>query len=185
VIIAALAGSPCAAQWWWPPTNGLTVSPECLDVTTPVSLTVSGLWPDACRPNFSSSQVNGNVVELTTIRDPPPGGCLTVITNWELTEIVGPLAAGHYTVYVKHMVAGQIVHPRVEIGTFDVVAACPGTCYANCDGSTTQPVLNVNDFVCFQSRFASADPYADCDHSSTLNVNDFVCFQQQFAAGCP
>jgi agmatine/peptidylarginine deiminase len=58
-------------------------------------------------------------------------------------------------------------------------------CYANCDDSTGSPLLNVNDFVCFQSRFAAADPYADCDHSSTLNVNDFVCFQSQFAAGCP
>jgi hypothetical protein len=57
-------------------------------------------------------------------------------------------------------------------------------CYANCDGSTTLPSLNVNDFICFQSRFAAADPYADCDHSSTLNVNDFICFQSQFAAGC-
>jgi hypothetical protein len=61
----------------------------------------------------------------------------------------------------------------------------PATCYANCDNSTTLPVLNVNDFVCFQSRFAAADPYADCNHDSSLNVNDFVCFQSAFAAGCP
>jgi photosystem II stability/assembly factor-like uncharacterized protein len=61
----------------------------------------------------------------------------------------------------------------------------PSACYANCDGSTTLPLLNVNDFVCFQSRFAAADPYADCDQNSTLNVNDFVCFQAAFAAGCP
>jgi hypothetical protein len=59
------------------------------------------------------------------------------------------------------------------------------TCYANCDGSTGTPLLNVNDFVCFQNRFASADPYADCDQSGTLNVNDFVCFQNAFAVGCP
>ena len=59
------------------------------------------------------------------------------------------------------------------------------TCYANCDGSTTPPVLNVNDFVCFQSRFAAGDPAANCDGSTTppiLNVNDFVCFQVAFAA---
>jgi hypothetical protein len=61
---------------------------------------------------------------------------------------------------------------------------CP-TCYANCDNSTQNPVLNVNDFVCFQNRFAAADPYADCNHDSALNVNDFVCFQNSFAAGCP
>jgi hypothetical protein len=62
------------------------------------------------------------------------------------------------------------------------------TCYANCDGSTASPVLNVNDFVCFNNRFAAGDSYANCDGSTSapvLNVNDFVCFNNRFAAGCP
>ena len=61
------------------------------------------------------------------------------------------------------------------------------TCYANCDSSTTVPFLNVNDFICFQTKFAAGDPYANCDGSTTapvLNVNDFICFQTKFAAGC-
>jgi hypothetical protein len=61
------------------------------------------------------------------------------------------------------------------------------SCYSNCDGSTTAPVLNVNDFFCFLNRFASGSPYANCDHSTTppvLNVLDFTCFLNQFAAGC-
>ena len=61
------------------------------------------------------------------------------------------------------------------------------SCYANCDASTAAPILNVNDFVCFQSRFAAGDPWANCDGSTappTLNVNDFVCFQALFAGGC-
>jgi hypothetical protein len=63
----------------------------------------------------------------------------------------------------------------------------PAECYANCDGSTVPPVLNVADFVCFQSRFAAADTRANCDGSTVppvLNVADFLCFQTQFAAGC-
>jgi hypothetical protein len=67
---------------------------------------------------------------------------------------------------------------------------CPASaaCYANCDRSTTAPLLNVADVVCFQQRFAAGDPYANCDGSTVppvLNVADFVCFQQRFAAGCP
>ena len=61
-------------------------------------------------------------------------------------------------------------------------------CYANCDGSTSAPVLNVNDFVCFQQKYAAGDVAANCDGSTSvplLNVNDFVCFQQKYAAGCP
>ena len=36
--------------------------------------------------------------------------------------------------------------------------------------------------------FAAADPYANCDGSTitpALNVADFTCFLQAFAAGCP
>jgi YVTN family beta-propeller protein len=61
-------------------------------------------------------------------------------------------------------------------------------CYANCDGSHTPPILNVNDFACFLNKFAAGDPYANCDGSTTppvLNVLDFSCFLNKFAAGCP
>jgi hypothetical protein len=64
----------------------------------------------------------------------------------------------------------------------------PTTCYANCDHSTTPPILNVADFLCFQSQFASNNPAANCDASTTppiLNINDFLCFQSAFARGCP
>jgi probable HAF family extracellular repeat protein len=67
------------------------------------------------------------------------------------------------------------------------LARIPTVCYANCDGSTTPPVLNVNDFICFQSKLVAGDTYANCDDSSTppiLNVNDFICFQSKFVAGC-
>ncbi len=63
----------------------------------------------------------------------------------------------------------------------------PTPCYANCDASTSIPLLNVNDFICFLNRFAAGDPYANCDQSTTapmLNVLDFTCFLNQFAAGC-
>jgi hypothetical protein len=61
------------------------------------------------------------------------------------------------------------------------------SCYANCDNSTTPPVLNVLDFSCFLNRFAAGDTWANCDQSTTppvLNVLDFACFLNAFAAGC-
>jgi len=73
-----------------------------------------------------------------------------------------------------------------------VSGSCPLTpplpCYANCDGSSIPPILNVNDFICFQTRYAAGDPYANCDGSTVppvLNINDFICFQTRYAAGCP
>ena len=61
-------------------------------------------------------------------------------------------------------------------------------CPANCDGSTTAPVLNVLDFSCFLQKFAAGEPLSNCDCSTTeptLNVADFTCFLHEFAAGCP
>jgi probable HAF family extracellular repeat protein len=61
-------------------------------------------------------------------------------------------------------------------------------CYANCDGSTAAPVLNVADFTCFLQRYAAGESYANCDQSTSapvLNVADFTCFLQRYAAGCP
>src|SRR5262252_9876859 len=72
-------------------------------------------------------------------------------------------------------------------GGFWAAGAGPASCYANCDGSTTPPVLNVADFSCFLNRFAAGDSYANCDHSTTapiLNALDFSCFLNAFAAGC-
>jgi hypothetical protein len=72
-----------------------------------------------------------------------------------------------------------------------------GACYANCDGSTIEPVLNVDDFTCFINEYASAQTlphqqqvtaYANCDGSTTapaLNVDDFTCFINRYALGCP
>ncbi len=54
-------------------------------------------------------------------------------------------------------------------------------CYADCDGNS---VLNIDDFICFQTLFAIGDPAADCDASGTLNIDDFICFQTFFALGC-
>jgi len=61
-------------------------------------------------------------------------------------------------------------------------------CYANCDGSSTAPVLTPNDFLCFLNKFAAGNPYANCDGSTTVPVltpNDFQCFLNSYAAGCP
>ncbi len=55
------------------------------------------------------------------------------------------------------------------------------TCYADCDESGA---LGIDDFICFQTMFALADPYADCDESGLLGIDDFICFQTQFALGC-
>ncbi len=74
----------------------------------------------------------------------------------------------------------------VNVGTATFSVAVP--CYANCDSSTTAPILTANDFQCFLNKFAAADTTANCDGSTStplLTANDFQCFLNAFAAGCP
>ncbi len=52
---------------------------------------------------------------------------------------------------------------------------------ADCDASGS---LSLNDFVCFQTAFASGDPLVDCDGNDELSIDDFVCFQTVYAVGC-
>ncbi|MFN0132661.1 MAG: GC-type dockerin domain-anchored protein [Phycisphaerales bacterium] len=102
----------------------------------------------------------------------------------------GDTAGGTFTL------SGTIAQPDAAApitgGTFAITggfwAGAPIPCYANCDGSSLAPILNVNDSGCFLNRFAVGDPYANCDGSSAvpiLNVNDFLCFLNTFAVGCP
>jgi uncharacterized membrane protein len=100
------------------------------------------------------------------------------LTGWTLKEARGISADGQ-----------TIVGSGAHNGHWEAWVVRLGTeCYANCDASTSPPLLNVADFICFFARFAAGDPYANCDHSTSapvLNVADFTCFLRQFAAGCP
>ena len=54
-------------------------------------------------------------------------------------------------------------------------------CDADCDQSGS---LDIDDFICFQTRFGLGDPAADCDSLGELDIDDFICFQTMFATGC-
>jgi hypothetical protein len=101
------------------------------------------------------------------------------MTGWRLDAATGISADG--TVVVGYGQSPTLIQTGF-------VAHIPRYCEPNCDGSTNPPVLNVNDFVCFNNRFALGDPYANCDASTlppVLNVNDYVCFISKYGAGCP
>jgi hypothetical protein len=101
---------------------------------------------------------------------------------------VGFLGAGEYEMFASAQNQGVVLRPRTAVGRLIVETSCPGECYANCDGSTSAPVLNVADFSCFLQKFAAGNPYANCDQNTAppvLNAADFTCFLTKFAAGCP
>ena len=67
---------------------------------------------------------------------------------------------------------------NVDVNQTITIHACP----ADVNGDT---ILNILDFVAYQSAFLNQDPTADCDANAVFNILDFVCYQQLFQTGCP
>jgi hypothetical protein len=131
-----------------------------------------------------TAYMDGSLVGTATTTAPQPG-------TWPTGTLVFSAAQPFNNVVVHYDHRPPTCQDSGVIFLADNMIVTPGgapPCYANCDNSTATPILNVNDFVCFQTRFAAGDSAANCDNSTTppvLNVNDFVCFQTRFAAGCP
>lgn len=136
-------------------------------------LTPTGfLFDTGIQGSLGDAAVLGNLLLITDNFDGPTGFySFTIQSDGNFTMNGG-------------LVSTQGTAPRA-IAAWDPPAPA---CAANCDGSTAPPILNVNDFVCFNNLFAAGDPAANCDGSTAppiLNVNDFICFTNLFAAGCP
>jgi len=69
-----------------------------------IGITVSGEWHNSCVPNVSFVSVMGDSIHFVVFDDYPPDiVCLQVISGWELTDYVGPLSPGTYTIHAYHM----------------------------------------------------------------------------------
>ncbi|MEX2219353.1 MAG: S8 family serine peptidase [Phycisphaerales bacterium] len=116
------------------------------------------------------------------------GGVRDAKNNTEQVLLINPLP-GEYTVRISGAAVGVGTQGYALVVTGDLqTEPPPAPCYANCDDSTTAPILNVSDFGCFLTRYAAGEAYANCDQSTTapvLNVADFGCFLASYAAGCP
>ncbi len=135
----------------------------------------SGLY-DSIVGNSTKVQAGTLNVSLVNAYVPAASAIFSVVTG---SSISGPFT----TVNLPTVGAFGPAHVVYTPTATEVVM-----CYANCDGSTTPPALNVLDFACFLNMYAAADPAANCDGSTTppvLNVLDFACFLNKYAAGCP
>ena len=98
----------------------------------------------------------------------PDGAAGVMVAGYTTGSLGGPNAGG-YDVFLA----------RYEIDS----------CYADCDRSTGNGVLDIFDYLCFQNSLVNGDPYAcDCDTSTgpgVCDMSDFLCFQKAFMAGCP
>jgi hypothetical protein len=132
----------------------------------------AGFVHDGVHPHTTLQGLGANVV--ITALNMGHSAQLSVMSEQEILSAAGLAYGGQNTL---ELAIGYYADYVVNYG-----------CYANCDNSTTAPILNVDDFTCFIQKFAFNDPQANCDGSTTppvLNVDDFICFIQKFGAGCP
>ncbi|MEX2220016.1 MAG: S8 family serine peptidase [Phycisphaerales bacterium] len=137
-----------------------------------------GLYSSASGTSFAAPLVSGTAALARALA---PGATRTTVA-----ALLGHTSTDISTLNPSH--AGLLGAGRIHAGAAAAAASAPAPCYANCDGSTSAPVLNVADFSCFLQRYAAGDPWTNCDQSTTapvLNVQDFGCFLAGYAAGCP
>jgi hypothetical protein len=173
---------------------------------------LDGIHPSPQQNTQGDGPVTGRPVRITANLldeiDLPPGHYFFVpqvkLTSGQFFWLSAPrpiVAPG--TPFVGDLQAwirnGNLDPDWLRIGT-DIVGGTPAptfnmsfellgkfACYANCDGSSAAPTLNVNDFQCFLNAFAAGAAYANCDESTAapiLNVNDFQCYVNKYAEGC-
>jgi hypothetical protein len=171
-----------------------------------VGASPGGTWSAIFAPNTSQILLQNNsgwgfVSVQTAPFTPTPGTWYILRLNWAtdgaMTVSIWDEAGTSQLAQTSPALTGLTTPGGVALRGFtigtgnfndlDEISVVGGACYANCDGSTNQPILNVADFTCFLTKFAAQDPYANCDGSTTepiLNVADFTCFLSKFAAGC-
>ena len=172
VVDVTVTPPSLVSQWLFPTNPGWSIGGH--------RVSADGSKVYVSRSTASWTIGNGGLIEAQngtfTVVDAASGAVLEEVPTGRLATSLAKNAADTKFVTTDILADGATI-------------IAPGSaCYANCDGSTLQPILNVNDFICFQSRFAGGDPYANCDASTSppvLNINDFICFQQNYAAGCP
>ena len=64
---------------------------------------------------------------------------------------------------------------------YTVAISFDEVCRPDC---TQDGVLNVNDFICFQSEWRAKSAYGDYNGDGLWNINDFIAFQFDFRGGC-
>ena len=130
-------------------------------------------FADYCSATIWSFEYAGSPNPPVTNRtaELAPGGGLSIgsITSF------GEDARGE--VYICDSGSGEVFRIIPE----GAAPAC-ALCYADCNNDGA---LNLSDFGCFTTKFATGTSYSDCNGDAVRNLADFGCFTTKFALGCP
>ena len=155
--------------------------PPCPATDDQVTITISGQWHDSCVPDDSQVTVIGNDIYFDAFHHTwLDMGCYLAFTDWSLTESVGPLSPGNYTIHVTlhEWPEGEDPYPlENDVTKFDVVDMRPiGDLDRNC-------CVDWDDFSIFSLHWLEGGCEApdwcggaDLDQSGQVNWGDFAIF---------
>jgi len=181
-IVGQALGATGLAQAfvWWEP-GGMRPLPLLPGYTTSVANAVSAdgsvIVGDMTGPGVSMAFIWDRAKGMRDLRQ--------VLVNLGGTGLTGARLGASGVSANGGTIVGSAALTQGNSGAY--IAHIPPFCYANCDGSTIPPVLNVSDFTCFLNRYVFNDSYANCDGSTippVLNVSDFICFTIKHFEGC-
>jgi hypothetical protein len=127
---------------------------------------------------FSLNITSGQVTWIGSIGGDP----FTDLTIDRNTPLYGVRASGLFQINTT-TAAATLMAPG-NFSAIEYVENGAPLCYANCDDSTTPPVLSPNDFMCFFNWFALGDTRANCNGVHGFQADDFICFVNSYASGC-
>ena len=92
------------------------------------AITVGGEWPNNCVPDVLDVSLDGQDIYLDVTENHDASGCMQMITQWSLSEALGPLPIGTYSVWVTRFnCPGNAVTLPTNCLTFDVQEATSPT----------------------------------------------------------
>lgn len=125
-------------------------------------------------------------LEHQTTLWPAGGPYVAIVKTCSIPSVA--IGAGYWIFDGTHPSTGW--HALHHVGYEDIVAAVSFDSfgYVNCDTSTGPDVIDIFDFLCFQSSFVRGESYAcDCDTSTGVgvcDVFDFLCFTNAWTMSC-
>jgi uncharacterized membrane protein len=151
----------------------------------PQAYQMPGAIPQAC--SADAMTIVGTALGVSFISQPNSARTLHLVLSnlygldlsaWSNLEVAA-ISADARTITGRGLHQGQVQGWVVQLGK--------PVCYANCDGSTVEPILNVADFSCFLQRYAAGHVYGQCDGTlfGPITQPDFSCWLGYFAMGCP
>jgi len=134
-----------------------------------VTLTIGGEWDSSCFPTELGTQAMVATIHFDTDVSHPGTECFEVVSEWSISDSVGPLPTGTYTVTASAYDGATLVEEPDDVCTFEVLEPPPEILALAAWGVVAMTLLGlVAGTVVFMRRRGQGpgDTLATCLHNA-------------------